>query len=149
MARRNTRMAPFLLALVVLASCDSPFESPLEQRQWEALGIRDYEFVYTTLCFCGFRGPNPAKLTVRNGIVTKVEPTGGAALPPTTPAAATYPTIDSLFALLARTERSAVKEAEFDDTYHYPRLISLDPIRNAIDDEVVYRVEGFVPLSGR
>ena len=138
-----------LVGLSLLGSCDSPVESLLEQRRWAALGIRDYEFVYTALCFCGFRGPNPAKLTVTNGLVTKVEATGGATLPATTPAAATYPTIDSLFALLKRTEKSAVKEVGFDDTYHYPKLISLDPLKNAIDDEVVYKVESFIPLSGR
>lgn len=148
MSRRYTRVM-VLVTLGFLASCDSPFESPLEQRQWEALGIREYEFVYTALCFCGFPGPNPAKLTVTNGVVTRVEATSGATLPSTTPPAATYPTIDSLFALLNRTEKSAVKEVGFDDTYHYPKLISLDPIKNAIDDEVVYKVEGFIPLSGR
>ena len=29
--------------------------------------------LYFVGCFCGFTGPNPAKLTVRNGVVVKVE----------------------------------------------------------------------------
>ena len=58
-------------------------------------------------------------------LVTLAFLAGGATLPATTPAAATYPTIDSLFALLKRTEKSAVKEVGFDDTY-LPDLSSGD-----------------------
>lgn len=136
-----------LLAIAALAACDSPVESKQEAELWAALGIRNYEFVYFVSCFCGFTGPNPAKLTVRNGVVVKVEPAGTAILPPTTPAAGTWPTVDSLFVIIerARLAKPSKLRVEYDDTYHFPKLISVDPIENAVDDEVSYSVQSFVP----
>ena len=133
--------------LLGLASCDSVIQSQSEQALWEALEIHDYQFVYSVACFCGFTGPNPVRLTVQNGLVVKVEPTGNAVLPPTTPAAATYPTIDSLFAIIerARLAKPAELEIQYDATYHYPVVIGVDPVKNAVDDEITYRVESFSP----
>ena len=134
---------------LALVACESPVESELERDLWESLAIRDYEFVYTVGCFCGFLGPNPAKLTVRDGVVVKVEAVGPAPLPNTTPPAATYPTVDTLFAVIerARREDPATLTLEYDETYHFPRLIALDPIAGVADDEVTYRVEQFRPLT--
>ena len=138
-----------VLGFLAIAGCDSAIESQSQQALWEALDIKDYEFVYSVSCFCGFNGPNPAKLTVRNGVVVKVEPTGNAVLPPTTPAAATYPTVDSLFAIIerARLANPADIEIQYDATYHYPVIIGLDPVKNAVDDEITYRIESFSPSS--
>jgi hypothetical protein len=136
-----------MLGLLAVAGCDTIVESQSEEALWKALDIRDYQFVYSQACFCGFTGPNPAKLTVKNGVVVKVEATGTATLPPTTPAAATYPTIDSLFAIVekARKAKPASLDIDFDPTYHYPTSIAIDPVKNAVDDEVTYRVESFTP----
>ncbi len=138
-----------LVGALLVTACDSAVESRQEQELWTALDIRNYEFVYFVGCFCGFTGPNPAKLTVRNGVVVKVEPVGNAILPITTPAAATYPTIDSLFAIVDRTRKAkpAVFDVEYDQTYHYPKSIAIDPLANTADDEVTYSVQSFVPAT--
>lgn len=143
-------MKRLAIAMVLaLSACESAVESELERELWESLAIRDYEFVYTVGCFCGFLGPNPAKLTVRNAIVVKVEAVGPAPLPATTPPAATHPTVDSLFAVVerARREDPASLTIEYDETYHFPRLIALDPVAGVADDEVTFRVEQFRPLT--
>jgi len=136
-----------VVGFLAMTGCDSIIESQSQQALWEALDIQDYQFVYSVSCFCGFTGPNPAKLTVRNGVVVKVEPAGNAILPPTTAAAATYPTIDSLFAIIerARLAKPATMEIQYDATYHFPTIIGLDPVKNAADDEITYRVESFSP----
>lgn len=149
----KTRMSSLnrlmLAGVLALAACDSPVESREEARAWADLNIRDYEFVYFVGCFCGFTGPNPAKLTVRSGVVTKVEPTGNSILPPTTPAAGTYPTVDSLFAIVerARLAKPSKLKVEYDETYHFPKLIAIDPVEGTADDEVTYSVQSFVPAS--
>ena len=136
-----------LAGLLALAACDSPVESREEARAWADLNIRDYDFVYFVACFCGFTGPNPAKLTVRNNVVVKVEPTGNAILPPTTPAAGTYPTVDSLFAIVerARLAKPSKLKVEYDETYHFPKLVAIDPVEGTADDEVTYSVQSFAP----
>lgn len=113
------------------------------------MNIRNYEFVYFVGCFCGFTGPNPAKLTVRNGVVVKVEPVGNVILPPTTPAAATYPTVDSLFAIIERANKAkpAKMKIEYDETYHFPKLISIDFVERAADDEITYSAQSFAVSS--
>lgn len=136
----------WLSCALLVTACENPVESQLEQQQWENLGIRDYQYEYLVSCFCGFNGPNPALITVREGVVTKVEPVNGG--PPFGGSLSTWPTIDSLFAIISRAEAGNpnVLKVEYDETYHYPRKISLDPVERVIDDEVTYRVDQFIPL---
>ena len=138
-----------LVGVLAIAACDSPVESREEAELWAALDIRNYEFVYFVGCFCGFTGPNPAKLTVRNGVVVKVEATGNSILPPSTPPAASYPTIDSLFAIIERERAAnpATLDVDYDETYHFPKSIAIDRVERTADDEVTYTVQSFVPSS--
>ena len=136
-----------LVFVIALAACENSVESQLEQQQWADLGIRDYQFQYLVSCFCGFNGPNPALITVRDGSVTKVEPAGGGA--PVPGSLDKWPTIDSLFAIIAResAKNPDVLEVEYDDTYHYPKKIEIDHREMTADDEITYRVDKFIPLS--
>jgi hypothetical protein len=136
-----------LICVIALAACENSVESQLEQQQWEDLGIRDYQFQYLVSCFCGFNGPNPARITVRDGAVTKVEPAGGGA--PVPGSLDKWPTIDSLFVVIARANamNPHVLDVEYDDTYHYPRKIDIDYRELTADDEIRYGVDKFIPLS--
>lgn len=133
---------------LALLGCESAVESELERDLWEELAIRDYQFVYTVGCFCGFVGPNPAKLTVRDGVVVKVEAAGPTPFPGTIPPAAGYPTVDTLFAVIERAKRDDPDRltVEYDPTYHFPKVIALDPVEGVADDEIAYRIEQFEPL---
>ena len=135
------------VCVIVLSACENSLESRLEQQQWEDLGIRDYQFEYLVSCFCGFNGPNPALITVRDGAVTKVQPAGGGA--PVTGSLNTWPTIDSLFVVISRASATNpdVLDVEYDDTYHFPKKIELDHRTTTADDEITYSVTKFVPLS--
>ena len=137
-----------LASLLVLLACDSTVESQLESQLWKELDIRNYQFEYTVACFCGFSDPNPALITVREGQVTKVEPVDSSPTLPGGPPR-TWPTIDSLFALIER-QRAAnpnVLKVEYDETYHYPKSIFIDPIDKVADDEITYRIDRFTLLS--
>jgi len=136
-----------LVCLVLVAACESPVESSLEQQLWEDLGIRNYQYQYMVSCFCGFSGPNPALITVNDGVVVKVEPPEGGA--PVSPPLGSWPTIDSLFAIISRASAGDpnVLDVEYDETYHYPKTIHFDPVERVADDEITYRVQRFIPLS--
>lgn len=134
--------------LIVLIACDSTVESQLESQLWKELDIRSYQFEYTVACFCSFTGPNPALITVRQGQVTKVESADGT-MPLPGVQTADYPTIDSLFALVERQRAAApnVLKVEYDETYHFPKSIFIDPVDRIADDEVTYKVDHFTLLS--
>ena len=148
-SRVNIRRVWLVACLLAVAGCDSTVESQLESRLWKELDIRNYQFEYYVACFCGFTGPNPALITVREGQVTKVEPTDGSVVPPIGGPPRTWPTIDSLFAIVerARVANAAVLDVEYDETYHYPKSIYIDHVERVADDEITYRVNSFSLLS--
>jgi hypothetical protein len=137
----------WVVCVIALAACENSLESRIEKQQWEDLGIRDYQFQYLVSCFCGFNGPNPALITVRDGAVIKVEPVGGGA--PVMASLDKWPTIDSLFVVISRASVTNPDEldVEYDDTYHYPRKIEIDYREMTADDEITYSVDKFIPLS--
>lgn len=136
---------PIVFALAATA-CENTFESHGQRELWEKQGIRDYQFEYFVSCFCAFTGPNPALITVRNGLVAKVENVNSAG-----PAAGVngWPTIDSLFVIIDRAgaSRAALLDVDYDDTYHYPTSINIDLVERTADDEVTYRVQKFIPSN--
>jgi len=147
MPRKTKRLAS--IALILLAGCETITGSKPEKALWDALEIKSYDFVFQKSCFCGAVGPNPVKLSVRDGVVSAAAPVGS--FIGTMPPLSTYPTVDSLFAILDRAEKNTPDgvTVDFDPTYHYPTKISVDPIKNAVDDEVVYSVESFVPIIAK
>jgi hypothetical protein len=145
---RQTSRNIAALVLMGLASCDTATGTQPEKDLWLALGIQNYDFVFQISCFCGIQGPNPAKLSVRDGAVTKVESADSTMSVGVTPPLSSYPTVDSLFAILERAQKAtpAGVTVEFDPTYHYPSRIFIDPIKNAADDETTYTVQKFTPV---
>ena len=112
-----------VLLFAGLTGCDSLVSSERERELWNALDIRDYQFTYNVACFCGFTGPNPAVITVRDGVVTRVEyPIGSSQGSGSYPVQG-YPTVDSLFARIERVQEKnqAELDVDFDETYHFPR----------------------------
>lgn len=135
------------LTLLALASCDTIAGTQSDHALWNALEIRNYDFVYEVRCFCASAGPNPARVSVRGGVVVKIAPDSSPFVG-TLPPASSYPTIDSLFVILETAQKNSPNgvTVEFDPTYHFPAKISVDPIKNAIDDEITYTIKSFTPV---
>lgn len=148
MGMRQTSRNIAALMLMGLASCDTATGTQPEKALWHALGIQNYDFVYQVSCFCGILGPNPAKLSVRGGVVSKVASPDSTVSLGVTPPPSSYPTVDSLFAILERAQKGtpAGVTVEFDPTYHYPSKIFVDPLKNAADDEITYTILKFTPV---
>jgi hypothetical protein len=140
--------ALFILGVVAMTGCDNPLEANRQQELWKELDVHSYTFVYEVSCFCALGWPNPALISVVDGQVVDVEPTDDSTVP-INGSPRTWPTIDSLFALVRRTRdtKPAVLDVEYDETYHFPRVIHVDPVLDASDDEVTHRVTQFTPSS--
>jgi hypothetical protein len=147
-AMRHTTRNIAALVLMGLASCDTATGTQPEKDLWLALGIQNYDFVYQVSCFCAILGPNPAKISVRDNTVTGVTSADSTISLGVTPPLSSYPTVDSLFSILERAQKATPTgvTVEFDQTYHYPSKIFVDPVKNAADDEITYTVQKFTPV---
>jgi hypothetical protein len=102
------------------------------ESRWERSGIRDYSYTILWTCECSF-GTGPVKVTVRNNVVVGEAREG-------------FGTIDALFDLLqSAIDRPAESiPVTFDEALGYPTEGRIDYIRNAIDDELEFRLYDFV-----
>lgn len=138
--------------LAALSGCDDGPTAPRDdlraaRRRWEGARPASYAFTFERVCFCPVELVRPTIVTVRGGVVESLRYVDGGA--PVDPRfAGQFPTIDGLFdaleALLARDP--AVFEARYDAGRGFPVRVDVDPIRDAVDDEVGYRVRDWRAL---
>jgi hypothetical protein len=108
--------------------------------RWQTSGPSDYRFTVDVQCFCPVG--KPVVVTVRDGQVTSVQPE-----PPEYWSKVVVPVPD-LFQLVADTRATAdVVDVSYDRALGYPTIISVDRIKQAVDDEVAYVVTDFAPLD--
>lgn len=149
------RLAGVLLGLLLLVGGCSDPTGPEEarltaaQRRWEAKrpASNSYTMQQRVVCFC-ITGATTFQVTVTTGTITRAVnlATGE---PMSVTLLTIFRTVDQLF-MQAReglTREGVVTSMAFDATLGYPTTLSLDPIRNAIDDEVTYVTSNVVPLA--
>jgi hypothetical protein len=139
------------LALLVGAGCglitgNDDEDSALDRAElrWSGSGVQDYQIVVQNLCFCGYI--RPVRITVRFGaVVSRVDAETGEPVP-------TYGEnvrdIAGLFDLIrdAIAQDAHSLDVKYDATYGFPTLITIDYIRNAIDDELTVKTSEFQRL---
>ncbi len=113
--------------------------------RWGAAGILDYDFTLQRGCFCADFGPKRVK--VRRGVVESILDldTGD----PFVDSRNAYPAIPGLFDFLA----DAIDEADeitidYDRALGFPISVTIDFIKDAIDDELSLTVSEFLETSG-
>lgn len=140
------------LALFATATCSldgslgpvTSIEFRSAQARWNRQDVEDYDFDYLRSCFC--EHVEEVRVRVRNGVVeSAVYTRDDSPVPPSV--VATLPTIPDLFEIV----REALEDAdevnvEYDPTYGHPARVDIDWLKDAIDDEVLYRVEELTPV---
>lgn len=149
------RRAGALLGLVLLVGgCGDP-TGPEEarltaaQRRWEATrpASNSYSMQQRVVCFC-ITGATSFQVTVTAGTITRaVNVTTGEAMSVTL--LTIFRTVDQLFTQAREGigRDGVVISMAFDATLGYPTTLSLDPIRNAADDEVTYVTSNLTPIA--
>lgn len=144
----------FALALVLLSGCSDLFAPSQESRaeeawdRWVATAPAAYRYEVMQSCFCA--GPGIGRwLTVivnDNVVATAWDTETGVFVPPSE--LDRVPTVEDLFVTLFDAIDGAADElhAEYDAHFGYPTLLDIDYIRRAIDDELVIRARGLLPL---
>jgi hypothetical protein len=106
---------------------------------WAHQNMRDYRFRLLVRCFC----PAPGKritVTVRRGRPVGPRPFTGVG------------TIPEMFAAIRHVlldPQAGAVSVRYDAHRGFPRTVSLDPIKHAVDDEIGWTVDRFQPLPAR
>ena len=146
-----------ILSAFFLYSCDSIVDGRkgddfvASRNLWQQEGQENYSFEFSKLCYCGGLF-NPATIVVKaDTISTVLDPETGEPLRDPQTNELVFPkysdsflTIDELFEVIEDARKNADKlSVEYDGNLGYPVLIEIDYIKEAIDDEVTYKVENF------
>ncbi|MDZ7720909.1 MAG: DUF6174 domain-containing protein [Balneolaceae bacterium] len=146
-----------LLSALIISSCDSILDGRKgdqygENRNlWQEQKIDSYRFEYTKLCYCAGLF-NPATIVVKADTIHAIlEPETGEPLRDAQTdelVLAKYPesfrTISELFDIIKDAREKADKlKVEYNQQLGYPTLIDIDYIKEAVDDEVTYKIDNF------
>lgn len=149
----------FLSALILISSCDSisdgrkgdNFRTNLNL--WKEQNVENYSFEFTKFCYCGGLF-TPSIIVVKADTIHAVlDPETGEPLRDPQTYELIFPmysesfqTIDELFDIIENAQNNADElVVEYNQRSGYPEHIDIDYIKEAIDDEMTYRVDNFEP----
>jgi ABC-type glycerol-3-phosphate transport system substrate-binding protein len=151
--RKGVIMKKILLAVMalLLAACSSASEFDSNLEKWQGMGITHYRYQLMIGCFCPFGQDMPLTIEVENGEVASILRADGAPVDSSDPSFETYSayaTIDLVFSEL----ESNLTEADeitvtYDPLYGFPGEISIDYIKEAMDDELYIQVSNFESIE--
>lgn len=141
----------FILLIVVLAvtGCNVKGSDLAQNREkWQAQNVSHYRFQLDIVCFCAFRDQMPLVVEVQDGEVVSIAAVNGSDISISREFFTDSDTIDELFALV----ETAGKEAEemtvtYNAEFGFPETISIDYIKEAVDDEIWYTISNFEVIS--
>ena len=136
----------------ILAACSSATTNDFEKNQnlWNDANISHYRYTLSLSCFCAFMDDMPLTIEVQNDKVVSITSGKGTIIDSTNPSYSifeSYIPMENLFTQL----KAALDEADevavlYDTTYGFPTSISIDQIKEAVDDELFITVENFEVL---
>lgn len=134
------------VGLTVASGCnDDPLRPQVRgleaaEALWKASGAGDsYVMAQARECFCVTGGTSFAVTVINDSIVGVRNLTTGDEVPEAE--RAWYRTVNDLFDEVRRGLATAgsLRAVEYDRARGFPTTVSLDPVPNAVDDEIVYR----------
>jgi hypothetical protein len=144
----------FLLIAVLLAACTPAAQTEMQKNQakWTEAKVSSYRYSLSIMCFCAFGDQMPLTVEVRNGAVASIINAQGKTLAPGDPSYeefVRFATINDTFANLKKAYdgKPASIEVVYDAQYGFPAEISIDNIKDAVDDEVSYQINNFKVLN--
>ena len=140
-----------LVLSLILAACSTASEYDQNLKKWQDADVAHYQFDLFIGCFCPFRDMMPLTIEVQNGEVVSITQQDGTAVTENDPSYTYFvevATVDRLFEELNSSLNGGADEVlvTYDATYGFPVTISIDQIKEAIDDEIAYQVANFEVL---
>ena len=141
-----------LVLSLLLVACSASSEYDQNLKKWQVADIDHYRFDLFIGCFCPFRNVMPLTIEVQNGEVVSITQVDGVVVATDDPSYELFisaASMDSLFTMLEADLNGDADEVlvTYDATYGFPTSISVDQIKEAVDDEIFYQVENFKILQ--
>lgn len=117
--------------------------------KWRDANVTHYRYNLNISCFCVFSQDMPLVIEVMDGKVVSMEYESGKEIDPANLETFNkFSTIDRIFAEVEAGLAGAADEVKvtYDETYGFPVDITLDYVKEAIDDELYITVSNFEPL---
>lgn len=136
--------------VLVLSACSGGSALERNREKWEGQNFNHYRFTVVVTCFCPFAG---AEVTyeVQNGQIVdqavQAHPDRQFDPDQISEFYQDYNTIEKVFNYVERASNEADETTiEYDPTYGFPIDISVDWIKEAVDDEFYLTLSNFEPL---
>jgi hypothetical protein len=155
----------YLILAIVLSGCATIAnagqpKSEVEQARdkWQAANISHYRFNLALGCFCAFRQDMPLVIEVKDGQVVSMKYHNGKEIEAgNMEYFQRFVTMDKLFDEIANGfadkgnvdtagQKADEVKATYDETYGFPTQVSVDRIKEAIDDELGLTISNFEKL---
>ncbi len=136
-----------VLALILSACSGRALQSNREK--WDSQAVSHYRFKLSIGCFCPYQGIMPLTIEVKDGQIVSLTDVNGQ--PVGEEFRANFEeaaTVERLFAVVEEAASGGADEiqVEYDAKYGFPSSISIDYIKEAMDDEISYHVLDFEVL---
>jgi Family of unknown function (DUF6174) len=148
----KTKILSLLAALVIsVSACGGRSTLQQNQEKWNGQNIGHYRFTVVVSCFCPFAGIE-VTYEVQNGQVVsqsiQAAPDRQIDEALVTDFYQPYNTIEKIFDYVEGANKDADETTiEYDPTYGFPVTVSVDWIKQAVDDEMYLTLSNFEPLS--
>ncbi|MEW6241740.1 MAG: DUF6174 domain-containing protein [Chloroflexota bacterium] len=147
MKKQNRILIALVLVLFLSACSGGALQSNREK--WDSQAASHYRFNLSIGCFCPYHEIMPLTVEVQDGQIVSMTDVNGQ--PVREEFRANFEeaaTIEGLFAIVEQAASGGADEikVEYDAAYGFPSSISIDYIKEAMDDEISYHVLNFEVL---
>ena len=143
-----------LTFIIILTACSLNTTSELRENRtkWEDANITHYRYSVFIGCFCAFRNDMPLTIEVKDGTPVSITTTDGTVVDATHPFYEIYVSYVTIDSIMLNLEADLAGDADevivtYDPTYGYPTRVSIDYIKDAVDDELSYEITNFEILK--
>ena len=140
----------FFALVLVLSACSGGSALQQNRVKWEGQNVDHYRFTVAVSCFCPFANVN-VTYEVQNGQVVnqsiQSSPDNPVDEAQVSDFYQPYNTIEKVFDYVEGADKDADETTiAYDATYGFPTDISVDWIKEAVDDEMYLTLSNFEPL---
>ena len=142
---------PLFIAMVLtLSACGGGSTFQQNQDKWESQNIDHYRFTVVVGCFCPFAGAEVTYEVLNGQVVNETVMPAPDRLDDPTRISDFYQPYNTIGKVFDYVEKS-VKEADdttiqYDPTYGFPSSVTVDQIKQAVDDEMYLTLSNFEVL---
>lgn len=141
------------LILTLTACSSSPVNELSENRaKWNDAEASHYQYSLSIGCFCPFMEDMPLTIEVQNGRTVSIMDKDGNMIAPDDQFAEYYLRYSNMESIFDNLEADLSGEADevivtYDPAYGFPSQVSIDFIKEAVDDETSYTINYFQLLK--